>query len=140
MRRTIVSLAAACFIALSQTSCVLALGAHRHVSGADLPYIIPNLPRSATSGEVVALLGPPTQREAGPDGETLVWREVFRPRACRTYLFGVIPLQPEPREEREVVVRFKGGHLVHAVERHPRAKHGEGVSLLQDTPASRSGP
>jgi hypothetical protein len=121
----------------SLSSCVLALGVQQHLSGDNLPYALPSLDPGATREEVVSSLGEPSL-PAEDQGGLLRWHEVIRPRECRMYLLGFIPLGREPRQEREVEARFDEGRLVRAdvtyLDRRGRVESIE--SLLRTEPDS----
>lgn len=102
-------------LALSANGCSYALGGHRHVEGAELPYPLPSIAAGASRDEVIALLGVPTTAIGSAQEEELIWREVVRPRGCRIYLFGIIPLNREPRAVREVHVTLRVGEVERAV-------------------------
>lgn len=59
----------------------------------------------------------PATQEAQDDAEELIWRETLRPRGCRIYLFGLVPLNREPRLTLEVDVTIRNGRVYQAVER-----------------------
>jgi hypothetical protein len=127
------------FLVLSLHGCVLALGPQRHISGAELPGWLEPLQIGSTEQEVVALYGPPSSRQARSGALVeLHWTEVLRPRACRTYLFAIIPLNRDPRLTRQVYARLDGGQLVSAsvtyLNRHGAVTSTE--SLIQNSPTS----
>ncbi len=57
----------------------------------------------------MAALGTPSSRQTVGGDERLTWSEVRRPRGCRIYLFGLIPINREPRMTRDVVVTMHQG-------------------------------
>jgi hypothetical protein len=96
-------------------ACVLALGGQHHVSGAELPSWLEPLEVGSTEAQLVAILGPPSARQRASDNTVdLQWTEVIRPRGCRTYLLGIIPLSRDLRLTRRVDARLEGGQLVSA--------------------------
>jgi hypothetical protein len=134
MRRTLPKLILA-FAAVIQLACVYALGAQRHVEGITLPAAIRPIPRQATRRDLIALFGEPTEHSTSGSAETLIWRELLRPRGCRIYLFGLIPVNRDPRLLREVAVTISAGHIQQAVERFPRTESvNTPRDLLEDTP------
>ncbi|HEY2737589.1 MAG TPA: hypothetical protein VGK45_04240, partial [Thermoanaerobaculia bacterium] len=63
--------------------------------------------------------------------ERLTWAEVRRPRGCRIYLFGFIPMNREPRRTRAVVVTMHQGVVRQAVLRsRDRSGRTDEQSLL----------
>lgn len=105
-------------------SCVLALGGQNHVSGAELPARLEPLEVGSTEEQLIAIYGPPSVRqERSATSVDLQWTEVIRPRACRTYVLGFIPIGGEPRRTRRVDARFVDGRLVLASVSYPD-RHG----------------
>lgn len=95
--------------------CVLALGGQRHVSGAELPPRLEPLEKDLTEQQLIGFYGLPSERrELSATEIALQWTEVLRPRACRTYLLGLIPLGRDLRLTRRIVARLDHGRLVSA--------------------------
>jgi hypothetical protein len=101
------------FVLLSLQGCGLALGAHRHLSGAELPPSLPLLGAGLQEEEIVSLFGEPTSERTNGSRHELVWVETIRPYGCHAY-FGPVPLEPEPRLTREVRVVLREGRLADA--------------------------
>jgi hypothetical protein len=112
------SLASLALVSALLGGCVYALGPQHHVSGAQLPDDLPEFVVGIPTAQLVELLGEPSSREPiDPTGqaERLTWSEVIRPRACRIYLFGLVPLNREPRMTLEIVATLRSGLLERAV-------------------------
>lgn len=114
--------------------CVLALGGQGHVSGDNLPHRLPELEPGVPKEQVLTQLGAPLSAPSPGSDDRLRWSEVIRPRGCRMYLFGLIPLNRSPRATRQVEADFEGGRLIRAdvtyLDRRGRVARSQ--SLLRD--------
>jgi hypothetical protein len=102
--------------ALLSSSCVYALHAESHVEGAHLPYALPEISAATTIERLEGLLGPPTSRSESSSLDGLVWHQVIRPKGCRVYLLGLMPVNRDPKVVRELVVLARDGRVHSAVE------------------------
>ena len=121
----------------SLSGCVCALGGAHHVSGAALPLVIPHFAPGTPEEKVAAALGAPSSRQTVGGDERLTWSEVLRPKGCRIYLFGLIPLNREPRRMRDVVVTIRQGAVQQAVLRTRDRSGRTDEQPLLDLDASR---
>jgi hypothetical protein len=135
--RLLVVLAAA----VLASGCVYALGPHSHIEGAELPFVLPEFPAGAPVDQLVSTLGPPSSRKPIQNGEQFAWHQVVRPRGCRVYLFGFIPLSREPRARRDLIITASEGLIQTAIERYTdRSSRVTSKDLLSASPATGSLP
>lgn len=124
------------FATLSLSGCPLGLGAQVHLSGSTLPPWLPALELGATREQVVEILGPPLAD--AEKTESLEWIETIRPRGCRMYILGFIPLGREPLLTRRVEATFVGDRLADAtvtyLDRRGRVTSTESLMRRSENP------